>query len=254
MIPLVKRIAISSRDNSWFKRLRAAVSDHDEEILLEGVKHVRDALHAGWEPIAMVATPGRELPTHPPDGVPLIELTPQLFSQLSDTVQAQEIAALFMRPSMSVEKLRLTARETIVILDAVQDPGNVGTIIRLAAAFDAAAVFLTAGSADPFGAKAIRASAGAVLAVPLIRSDVDEVVSFCANHDFTLIATDMSGEPLGLPLLPRLALAFGNEGQGVGDTIRSASKRIAIPMTSRVESLNVAAAAAILLSRIYESR
>jgi TrmH family RNA methyltransferase len=254
MIQGVKRFSISSRDNSWFKRLRAAAADHDDEILLEGVKHVRDALHAGWEPIALAATPGRELPAEPPEGVPLLELTAGLFSQLSDTVHAQGVAALFMRPSMSVEKLRLTPRETIVILDAVQDPGNVGTIIRLAAAFDAAAVFLTAGSADPFGPKAIRASAGAVLAVPLIRSDVDEAVSFCANHDFTLLATDMNGEPLTLPLPPRLALAFGNEGQGVGETLLSASKRVAIPMTSRVESLNVAAAAAILLSKVYESR
>jgi hypothetical protein len=124
MIQGVKRFSISSRDNSWFKRLRAAAADHDDEILLEGVKHVRDALHAGWEPIALAATPGRELPAEPPEGVPLLELTAGLFSQLSDTVHAQGVAALFMRPSMSVEKLRLTPRETIVILDAVQDPGN----------------------------------------------------------------------------------------------------------------------------------
>jgi TrmH family RNA methyltransferase len=125
----------------------------------------------------------------------------------------------------------------------------VGTIVRLAAAFDAAGVALLPGSADPFSPKAIRASAGAILNVPCATASRDELLA----RGWPLFAADARGEATDPPAR-RAILAFGSEGGGVSEEIARAATLIAIPMSSRVESLNVAASAAILLSRSYALR
>lgn len=246
-------LRVTSRENQWFKRFRKARDEHDTEIVIEGAKHVGDALRAGWRAIA-VAT-DRELP---PDlklgSALLIELSTQLVQQLSATRQGQGVIALFSRPATRLQDVQLRREGVVVVLDAVQDPGNVGTIIRLAAAFDADAVFLTDGCADPYGPKAARASAGAVLAVPIVRAAAADVLRFVETHGIELFAAAAGAPPLQGRLPALAAFVFGNEGQGVSDALRARATAVSIPMSRRVESLNVGAAAAILLSRSYEQR
>ena len=214
-----------------FQRVRDAIRDHADEIVIEGPKMVDDAIAAGWKPI-LVARAGETF-------------TEPLFKQLSDTKTSQGVLALFPRPK---EADVFARKDSIVVtLDGVQDPGNVGTIIRLAAAFDAAGVALLPGCADPFSPKAIRASAGAVLAVPVARIDA------AALDGHQLYAADGSGKADDPPA-SNAVLIFGSEGAGVSPELRRRSKRIAVAMSPNVESLNVAAAAAILLSRSYALR
>src|SRR6185295_11288306 len=144
-------------------------------------------------------------------------------------------------PQTTIARLFLRETSIVIALDGVQDPGNVGTIVRLAAAFDANGVALLPGCADPFSAKAIRASVGAILNVPVARMTVDELLA----KEWPLYAADANGERADPPANGAV-LVFGSEGSGVSDALASKAFRIAVPMSSRVESLNVAASAAIL--------
>ena len=271
---------ISSRQNAMFKRVHDAVREHGEEIVIEGPKAVADAIDAGWRPVLLVIPtlsaseekgPGGAAGTHDdrqrgalPAQVPplflryaqgqgrddeVVVFSEALFNDISDTRTSQGIVALFERPRSTLDDVFARGDSVVVALDAVQDPGNVGTIVRLAAAFDAAGVALLPGCADPFGPKAIRASAGAILSVPCAPASHGELLA----RGWPLFAADARGEPIDPPSGAAI-LAFGSEGSGVSEVIGRAARKIAVPISRRVESLNVAAAAAILLSRSFALR
>lgn len=204
--------------------------DPEDEFVLEGHKQVDDAMAAGWQPLLLV-TRGETF-------------TDELFDALADTRTPQDVLGLFARPKGQ----KIVANNgPVVVLDAVQDPGNVGTIIRLAAAFDCGGVILLPGCADPFAPKAIRASVGAVLRVPVVQGTLADL------DGLPIFAADAAGQTIDPPTKDAM-IVFGNEGSGVSDEIRRRAKLIAIPMSKRVESLNVAASAAILLARSYVLR
>jgi TrmH family RNA methyltransferase len=232
---------IASRHNDWFKRVREAIRNHDDEIVIEGPKSVDDAIASGWKPIARF-TRGYE-------SSDAIAFTPELFDALAETKTPQGVIGLFERPRGSFAEM-IVRRETIVVaLDGVQDPGNVGTIIRLAAAFDAAGVALLPGCADPFGPKAVRASVGAILTVPTVRITTEELLA----SGLPLFVAEMAGD-LTDPPTRGAVMVFGSEGRGASEEVVRAATPLAIPMSARVESLNVASAAAILLARSFALR
>jgi len=217
---------ISSRHNALYKRVRDAVRAHGEEIVIEGPKAIADARAASWRALVVV---GED-----------VAFSDALMNDLTDTKPSQGVLALFERPRATLDQLFARDDTVVVALDGVQDPGNVGAIVRLAAAFDAGGVALLPGCADPFGPKAIRASAGAILNVPCVPATP-------ADRRWPLFAADGRGEAIDPPAR-RAGLVFGSEGSGVSEEIAANARKIAIPMSQRVESLNVAMAAAILLS------
>jgi TrmH family RNA methyltransferase len=226
---------ITSRQNSLVKRIRHAMREHAAEIVLEGPKQVEDALAAGLKPVAVLRRG--------------VDVSNAVFDSVADTRSPQDVIALFERPANDAQRI-LSRRDSIVVaLDGVQDPGNVGSIVRLAAAFDAAGVILLPGCADPFAPKAIRASAGAALSVPLAQISVDELIE-CG---LPLIAASLDGDQRDPPAREAV-LVLGSEGSGVSEPIAARAQRIFIPMSHRVESLNVGAAAAILLSLSFRLR
>lgn len=226
---------ITSRHNLLIKRIREAIRDHRDEIVIEGPKPVADAIANGWTAIAVLERDAN--------------ISADAFDSITATKSPQHVIGLFERPRSSAAAI-LARRDTIAVaLDAVQDPGNVGTIVRLAAAFDAAGVLLLPGCADAFGPKAIRASAGAILNVPVARTTLQELVS----AGVPIFATAMEGAP-GDPPARGAVLVFGNEGAGVSPDVQRHATKLAIAMTGRVESLNVASSAAILLAASYGLR
>ncbi len=238
---------ITSRSNAWFKRVRTAIREHAEEIVVEGPKAVADAIDAGWKPILIGVAAGFSPPSRAES--PTHIFSRALFDAISDTKSSQGVIALFERPRATAAQL-FARRDTVVVaLDGVQDPGNVGTIVRLAAAFDAAGVAILPGCADPFGPKAIRASAGAILTVPIADLAVRELLA----SGLPLYTADAAGRNLDPPRRGAI-LAFGSEGSGLSKELREKATAIAIQTSGRVESLNVAAAAAILLWRSFCSR
>ncbi len=259
---------ISSRQNALFKRVRDAAREHGGEIVIEGPKFIDDAIAAGWRPLLTVilsvsegpvwaggahddvlraARPHRSFAHAQDDNV--IVFSDALFGDISDTKTSQGVLALFERPRATLDQLFARGDTVVVALDGVQDPGNVGAIVRLAAAFDAGGVALLPGCADPFSPKAIRASAGAILNVPCASATIDDLLA----RGWPLVAADARGEALDPPARGAI-LVFGSEGSGLSEGVARQARRIAIPISPRVESLNVAASAAILLARSYAQR
>ena len=236
---------ITSRSNSWFRRFRAAIEQHDDEIVLEGPKQIADAIAAGWQPLALAGTS--------PSGGGEIVFSESLFRSLSDTKHSQGALALFARPQSNSGLIVETATGPIVVLDGIQDPGNVGTIIRLAAAFEASGLLLTEGCADPWSQKSIRASAGTLLLLPIASVFREDVVALARQFAIPMVAA-VAGDSGGDLPDGRSMIVLGSEGGGISPLLANASRPLSIEMSHRVESLNVAAAAAILLHSSYRSR
>ncbi|HXI11848.1 MAG TPA: RNA methyltransferase [Thermoanaerobaculia bacterium] len=243
---------IASRENKWFRRFKVALESHEEEIVLEGPKQIGDAIRLGWDVIAVAESADRLEPSsHFADRY--LRFDKRLLNLISDTKSSQGILGLFERPAARMDVI-FERRSTIVVLDAVQDPGNVGTAIRNAAAFEAAGVILTEGCADPFAPKSIRASAGAVLAMPLWQTTRAALLEAAVHNDIPMFATAGAGDG-SVDEIPDAALiVFGNEGQGVSHELLARSKRVRIPISGLVESLNVASAAAVVLAEMHRRR
>jgi TrmH family RNA methyltransferase len=226
---------ITSRHNPLIKRMREAIREHKEEIVIEGPKPVADAVANGWKAIAVLERDAN--------------ISAEAFDSITETKNPQHVIGLFERPHADAQDI-LGRRDTIAVaLDGVQDPGNVGTIVRLAAAFDASGVLLLPGCADAFGPKAIRSSAGAILTVPVARISLQELF----DAGVPLFATAMDGAA-GDPPGKNGVIVFGNEGAGVSAEVQRHATTLAVAMSQRVESLNVAATAAILLARSFSLR
>jgi TrmH family RNA methyltransferase len=137
----------------------------------------------------------------------------------------------------------------LLVLDAVQDPGNVGTIIRTAAALGASATFSLPGTVDLWNSKVVRSAMGAHFHHPCLSGTWDHLDAFRRDRGLQIWAADASGEAIGGQSPPsRLAIVLGNEGGGLStDTRERADQFVALPIASTVESLNVAVAAGILL-------
>jgi len=186
-------------------------------------------------------------------GVEVQAVTDAEFASAAETDSPQDILAIGVVPGRSINDLPDSDRVRLLVLDAVQDPGNVGTIIRTAAALGATATFSLPGTVDLWNAKVVRSAMGAHFDFPCLTGTWDELDEFRRKRSVGLWAADASGEPVeSVEPLARLALVVGNEGAGLSSHSRTRADRIvALPIASAVESLNVAVAAGILL---YELR
>jgi TrmH family RNA methyltransferase len=181
--------------------------------------------------------------------VPLEEVPDRDFRELADTDTPQGVLAVVEVPSWTLADLEPRPRAPVLVLDAVQDPGNVGTLLRTAFALGAAGAVLLRGSADLTNPKVMRAAMGASFRLPTAAVDAVEFVAWCRHGDVQVWASAADGAPLTRAALPdRLALVVGNEGAGVRPELRElAVRQVSIPLARGAESLNVAVAAGILL-------
>ena len=203
-----------------------------------------DALARGMQPSLAALTPGY-LDAHGQPGFPHAVVTESLFGSIAETATPQGILAFFPVPWSSWEEV--AKQERIVILDGLQDPGNVGTIVRTAEAFGFTGLLLTPETASPFSPKAVRASMGSSLGVRIARTSRDEVGKL-PHRIVSLALTGSSGLSPDL-FRGRFAICLGQEGAGLSpELLGLSSARVAIPMQGEVESLNVAVAAGIVMA------
>ncbi len=179
----------------------------------------------------------------------VVEVDEKDFLSAADTEHPQGILAVADVPQRTLASLTLTDTARILVLDAIQDPGNAGTLVRTAAALGAAAVIALPGTADLWNAKAVRSGVGAHFRIPLVHAQPEELTAFLAGNHLPLWGADAGGDSLDAATAPRrLALAVGNEGAGLTAAIRAAAEKVvALPMATGVESLNVSVAAGIML-------
>jgi TrmH family RNA methyltransferase len=217
--------------------------DRDETglFLAEGRKLAGEVEAAGWSVDALLALEGTA------EAETGYALTDEQMTRVSGFRTAPEMIAVVRKP-LSLEQPRWTPGTLALVLDDIQDPGNVGTLIRTAAWFGFAAVFHTAETADPFGPKAVQASMGALLRVKT--GVVDSAWFETLPHDTPVIGTFLAGEPIFGAALPAGGLlVLGNEGHGIGGLAARVTRRVTVPRNAEsAESLNVAAAAAIIMA------
>lgn len=182
-------------------------------------------------------------------GVETLEVTERDFLTAAQTESPQGVLAIGTVPARGLADLPVGHTMRLLVLDAVQDPGNVGTILRTAAALGAAATIALPGTVDLWNAKVVRSAMGAHFHHPALSSTWEELDRFRLRHDVALWAADAAGESVdGASPPPRLALVMGNEGAGITAATRDrADHLVALPISAAVESLNVAVAAGILL-------
>jgi TrmH family RNA methyltransferase len=175
------------------------------------------------------------------------------FSSAAETESPQGILAVGVVPRATLADLSPSKSLRLLVLDAIQDPGNVGTILRTSAALGATATFSLPGTVDLWNAKVVRSGMGAHFHHPCLSGTWDELETFRREHAVTIWAADARGESIEASVPPsRLALVVGNEGGGLSSLSRTRADRlVALPIAASTDSLNVAVAAGILL---YELR
>ena len=176
-------------------------------------------------------------------------LTDTEFSAHAATDTPQGVLAVAAVPRWGLDDLGRAPHEpaVVLVLDAVQDPGNFGTLVRSAEALGAAGVVVLPGTVDPWNPKSIRAAVGSSFRLPLVAAEWEEAAAWLRGAGFRLLAGAMGGDP-PRGSVGRAALVVGNEGAGVSERVLAAvDEVVGIPLRGRAESLNVAAAAAILL-------
>ena len=281
----VESALLTSRDNRWLKEfrmaLRGGLPTESGFVGVEGVRLVEEALRSGCPIQAMLFSESGQrhherlvpLIDRPEMAFPTLRTTDRLFEGIADTEHPQGVAALVKPRETSFDDLVNSAGSAcaplLVVLAGVQDPGNVGTILRTAAAFGATggatAASGVSGTASPYSPKALRASAGAALHLPILAGMSLPILltQFKIASIRTLASSVREPQNGGQPLLAPwqvdwcqpIALLVGNEGAGLPEEIeRSADARIRIPMATGVESLNAAAAAAVVFYEAARQR
>lgn len=245
---------ISGRDNPEFKRFLAVRARKNRGlILVEGPKLLQEAVRSG---LSVMAVAVDEFPTPPAAlrGVPHLQFTAPLMKSLSDVETHQGSIALVERPRFEEDWLK-RKDAFILVLDGLQDPGNVGALFRTAEAAGVSGALLTRGCADPLSPKALRASAGSAFRLPHVLDLSPEELMGRLPGGVRLLAAVAGLRALSVfdeaPLSLPLALALGSEGSGLDPRIETASShQVRIPIARDVESLNVAAAGAIVMFEI----
>jgi RNA methyltransferase, TrmH family len=275
--------AITSRDNRWLKRFRSTLSGEKRDdglVGVEGVRLVEAALGSGLHVDALLASDSgerhlRRLAPFLSSGVRILRTTDRLFAGIAGTETPQGVAAL-VRPAPAAMEDLLLGTALVIVLVGVQDPGNVGTILRAAEAFGATGAATCAagalGTADPLSPKALRASAGSALRLPILRGMSPDVLlaklrvsgvkvyAAVAAISQTRGAAPPTSLPWEIDWKSPSALLIGNEGSGLPEEIvGAADARISIPQATvatpiGIESLNAAMAATVLLYEAMRQR
>jgi TrmH family RNA methyltransferase len=243
----VPRTQVSSTANPTIKRIialrdRRSVRYAERLFVLEGPRFVWDAAHAS-SPQLLVGTAAALDQWDIAESQNVIEVTDDLFRHVTSTESPQGVLGVFQMPELKVPTNR---PRLAVIADGVQDPGNLGTLMRSAVAFRATELICLRGTVDPYSPKVVRAAAGAHFSLPVSLAQPDELP---ADPGSVVIADERADlVPSQFDWTRPLSLVVGGEARGVSDAILARPHTsVAIPMAETIESLNAGVAASILL-------
>jgi len=236
-------------------------------FIVEGVRLVEEAAHSSWLVQTCIYTEEalqqgrvqaiiRDLETK---NCRMIQVPAIIYDKITDTKEPQGIMAIVQKYAYQLSEVFVSGQKPFfVVLDELQDPGNVGTIIRTAAAAGATGVVLTKGCTDVFANKVVRASMGSIFHIPIFEGlTSSEVISVFAQHEIGILATSLESSHIyfKVDFNKSIAVVFGNEGNGVSrQLLENAQDRLYIPLLGQVESLNVAASAAVILYEVVRQR
>ena len=247
---------ITSRQNPLMTHLRKLASSRSYrkksgEYLCDGTKLLAEALKWGAEVKTAVFSEGVDIPPLP-DGVRAVRVSEELMRSVSPMETPQ--GALFTVALPEVQLPETLSGKHYLVLDGVQDPGNVGTILRTADAFDCDGVFLVNACADLYNPKTARATMGAIFRREAYTVTAEELFALLRKSGVPLYGTALRDDtvPLAEAHLARAAVAIGSEGRGLSQQVLDeCAKTLKIPMNPRCESLNAAIAATVVLWEMY---
>lgn len=249
---------IISNQNSIFKEIKKLKSKkfriQSKEFILEGKKNIRHAINLGYIP-RLIAYSSENIfslnKLRENDADIILEMA--LFNSISETVNSQGVIAVFSQDEIRF-KNKNKKTNIKVFLDKIQEPGNLGTILRTCDAFGFSDVYLSKGTCDPYSSKALRSTAGSIFNLNLdIGFSTKDALNYFRNQGFIIVSSSLDrAENIEVVLEKtkdkNIVLVFGNEGNGVNqDLIENSEFLFKIPMAEKSESLNVATAAAISL-------
>lgn len=247
---------ITSRQNPLMTHLRKLASSRSYrkksgEYLCDGTKLLAEALKWGAEVKTAVFSEGVDIPPLP-DGVRAVRVSEELMRSVSPMETPQ--GALFTVALPEVQLPETLSGKHYLVLDGVQDPGNVGTILRTADAFDCDGVFLVNACADLYNPKTARATMGAIFRREAYTVTAEELFALLRKSGVPFYGTALRDDtvPLAEANLARAAVAIGSEGRGLSQQVLDeCAKTLIIPMNPRCESLNAAIAATVVLWEMY---
>ena len=255
---------ITSRQNPLVAAFRAVARGERPGLLLDGAHLVAEALASRIAMTqAMVTTEGLEhedvkalVERLERSGIDVVSVTAPVMAAVSSVRSSSALVAIADRPDEGDERVYGSGPQVPLVLVAcdVQDPGNLGAIVRVAEAAGATGVVAAGRSADPFGPKALRGSMGSALRLPVATGDAAEIASTARRRGCRVVAAVPRGGRsfFDLDWTRPVAVLIGGEGTGLPPSIASlADECFTIPMASPVESLNAAVAAALV---VYEAR
>jgi TrmH family RNA methyltransferase len=257
---------LTSLNNPLVKRLVALQSRKGREaageFIMEGKRAVEEALSRKAPIKQLVLCPDRLnredqirfRQESEARGIDCLEVDEKVCRKISDTENPQGVLAVLPQQTHTWSDFKPLRQETILFIDGVQDPGNLGTILRTALAAGVVRIGLTAGTAELYNPKVVRSSMSAIVSQTILTDLRPEaILDFCRREGLPLIAADARGEAFyhAPQLSPPLALVVGNEAEGLSPCfLETADALVQIPMRYQVESLNVSIAVGILLYEI----
>ncbi len=244
---------VTSRRNPLVQHIRRLGTERKYRrgcgcFLCEGDRLVGEALRWGAAVEALVCTRPEALPADLPPETRLVQVPVDLMETLSTVEAPQHLLAVCRTPALAPPEELEAGR--YLVLDGLQDPGNVGTIWRTADALGAAGIFLLPGCADPFSPKTVRATMGACFRLPVWETGLESLRERLSAAGLPLYATALRADTVDVRAVPldRAAVVIGSEGRGVSEAVlERCEKTLKIPMRPRCESLNAAAAATVVL-------
>jgi len=239
---------ITSKQNSVIKRIKKLQQrkhrKKEQKFIIEGFHLIEEAVKSNWVVETIIKTENTESLNYLGSEQVMI-VSSSVFAYLSTTETPQGILAVVqMKTSLNYKG------DKLLLLDGVQDPGNVGTLIRTADAAGFSAVVLGKGSADIYNDKTVRATQGSLFHLPIMSVDLMEEIPYLQNEGYFICVTTLeeSTDYKSVNMDKPFALVMGNEGAGVQSGIQQISDiRVKIPIFGKAESLNVAVAAGILM-------
>ena len=242
---------ISSRKNPLLQQVKKLLTSRAERrktglFVGDGVKLLEEAVKYGAELLTVILSEGVEAEV--PEGVRTVRIPEDVMASISPMEAPQGAMFLAKIPAQQ----EFCPKKGMLILDGVQDPGNIGTILRTADAMDVSVVLLD-GCADPWSWKVVRSTMGAAFRAPVFQASWEEVLGKCREAGIPIGVTALSDRAVDIRSadLSEMALVIGSEGRGVRkEVLENADRELIIPMNPHCESLNAAIAAAIVMWEI----
>jgi TrmH family RNA methyltransferase len=233
--------------------------DRQGKFLAEGVHLVIEALEAGAKMESIIYDQEKGLPSEVTSlikDVSIVAVSPHVLAKLSETEQPQGVLAVIHKPKFHID-FTSSIGTLWVALDGVQDPGNLGTIIRSADAVGASGVLLGRGTVDLYNAKVVRSTMGSLFHLPVVEGDLIEWLPQLKSHQIQIIGAGLGGESscYEVDLSDPICIVMGNETKGLSTEVQKLlDQQVRIPMPGRAESLNVAMATTVLLFEAMRQR